>query len=288
MLYFIKRRDVEASLADARVERWRLQRAAWKQEPLSMESLNRSQSPEPEHGLKRLGNSVPQPEQLTITELARCCSEETTKFLKQNISNDRYCLELFRRAITKRDDDAWICIYQQYSPLVLTWVNQHQSATPLLGQDGSAPLVNAAFAKFSQALTPAKMDNFDSLAAVLKYLKMCVHSVVADEVRARQARQYEEALEMMEHEPATDDPADSVISNLSAQGLWQVIQEELNGEDERVLIYLAYIHGMKPSEISSQNRRLFPTVDDVYRIKRNVLERLRRNRRLQTMFRHHT
>jgi len=288
MLYFIKRRDVEASLADARVERWRLQRAAWKQEPLSMESLNRSQSTEPEHGLKRLGNSVPQPEQLSITELARCCSEETTKFLKQNVSNDRYCLELFRRAITKRDDDAWICIYQQYSPLVLTWVNQHQSATPLLGQDGSAPLVNAAFAKFSQALTPAKMDNFDSLAAVLKYLKMCVHSVVADEVRARQARQYEEALEMMEHEPATDDPADSVISNLSAQGLWQVIQEELNGEDERVLIYLAYIHGMKPSEISSQNRRLFPTVDDVYRIKRNVLERLRRNRRLQTMFRHHT
>jgi len=287
MLYFIKRRDVEASLADARVERWRLQRAAWKQEPLSMESLNRSQSTEPEHGLKRLGNSVPQPEQLSITELARCCSEETTKFLKQNISNDRYCLELFRRAITKRDDDAWICIYQQYSPLVLTWVNQHQSATPLLGQDGSAPLVNAAFAKFSQALTPAKMDNFDSLAAVLKYLKMCVHSVVADEVRARQARQYEEALELMEHEPATDDPADSVISNLSAQGLWQVIQEELNGEDERVLIYLAYIHGMKPSEISSQNRRLFPTVDDVYRIKRNVLERLRRNRRLQSMFRHH-
>jgi RNA polymerase sigma factor (sigma-70 family) len=252
-----------------------------------MESLNRSQSTEPRQGPKRLNDSVPQPEQLSINELARCCSEETTKFLKQNVSNDRYCLELFRRAITKRDDDAWICIYQQYSPLVLTWVNQHQSATPLLGQEGSAPLVNAAFAKFSQALTPAKMDNFDSLAAVLKYLKMCVHSVVADEVRARQARQYEEALELIEHEPATDDPADSVVSNLSAQGLWQVIQEELNGEDERVLIYLAYIHGMKPSEISSQNRRLFPTVDDVYRIKRNVLERLRRNRRLQTMFKHH-
>ena len=43
---------------------------------------------------------------------------------------------------------------------------------------------------------------------------------------------------------------------------------------------------MKPSEISSQHRRHFPTVDDVYRIKRNVLERLRRNRRLQLLFRH--
>ena len=65
-----------------------------------------------------------------------------------------------------------------------------------------------------------------------------------------------------------------------------MIQEELNGEDERMLIYLAYIQGMKPSEISSQHRKFFPTVDDVYRIKRNVLERLRRNRRLQTLFRH--
>ena len=220
-----------------------------------MESLNRSQSTGSQPGLRSQGDSVqeypqgPSLQLLSINELARCCCEETNKFLRQSVSNDRYCLELFRRAIVKRDDDAWACIYQQYAPLVLTWVTQHQSAAPMLGQDGSAPLVNAAFAKFSQALTPAKMENFDSLAAILKYLKMCVHSVVA-------------------------------------QGLWQVIQEELNGEDERVLIYLAYIHGMKPSEISSQHRRLFPTVDDVYRIKRNVLERLRRNRRLQMMLKH--
>ena len=251
-----------------------------------MESRKPSQSPGSNTGLGGQADSVPPLELLSINDLARCCSEETNKFLKQSVSNDRYCLELFRHAITRRDDDAWACIYQQYAPLVLTWVNQHQSAASLFGQDGSAPLVNAAFAKFSQALTPAKMDNFDSLAAVLKYLKMCVHSVIADEVRSRQARQYEEALELIEHEPASDDPADDVVSSISAQGLWQVIQEELNGEDERVLIYLAYIHGMKPSEISSRHSRLFPTVEDVYRIKRNVLERLRRNRRLRALFKH--
>src|SRR2546430_3521905 len=249
-----------------------------------MESRNLSQPTGSPSGLRGQGNSASQPERLSINELARCCSEETSKFLKQSASNDRFCLELFRRAIVNRDDDAWACIYQQYAPLVLTWITQHQSATPLLGQDGSAPLVNAAFAKLSQALTPAKMENFDSLAALLKYLKMCVHSVVADEVRARQARQYEETLESIEHEPAADDPADDVVSTIAAQGLWQVIQEELNGEDERMLIYLAYVQGMKPSEISSQHNRLFPSVEDVYRIKRNVLERLRRNRRLQTLF----
>src|SRR5690348_13105637 len=253
-----------------------------------MEFRNLSQPSESSRPSSRdNGDSAPQTELLSTNELARYCSEETSKFLKQSASNDRFCLELFRRASIRRDGAAWAYVYQQYAPLVLTWVAQHQSATPVLGQDGSAPLVNAAFAKFAQALTPAKMGNFDSLAAILKYLKMCVHSVVADEVRSRQSRQYEETLELIEQEPASDDPADDVISTISAQGLWAVIQEELNGEDERMLIYLAYIQGMKPSEISSQHRRLFPTVDDVYRIKRNVLERLRRNRRLQTMFKHH-
>jgi DNA-directed RNA polymerase specialized sigma24 family protein len=185
----------------------------------------------------------------------------------------------------RRDEAAWASIYQQYAPLVLTWVSQHQNAMPLLGQDGSGPLVNAAFAKFAQALTPAKVGGFDTLAAILKYLKMCVHSVVADEVRSRQARQLEETLDVVKHEPAGDDPAEGVVSNISAQHLWQIIQEELNGDEERVLIYLAYVQGMKPGEISALHRRLFPSVDDVYRIKRNVLERLRRNRRLQAMFR---
>jgi hypothetical protein len=251
---------------------------------LLMESRSYSQRGGAEQGLSAPGDSAPSLEQWTVSELARCCSEETARFLKQNTSNDRYCMELFRRAIIQRDDDAWSCLYQQYAPLVLTWINQHQSASPLLAQDGSRPLVNMVFAKFAQALTPAKISNFDSLAAVLKYLKMCVHSVVADEVRARQMQQLEEALEDIEHEPAAADPAEAVVAHISAQALWQVIQEELNGEEERILIYLAYIQGLKPGEISLRYRHLFPAVEDVYRIKRNVLERLRRNRRLQALF----
>ncbi|GCE28235.1 hypothetical protein KDA_37190 [Dictyobacter alpinus] len=249
-----------------------------------MESHNPTQSSGLSHDRGGSGDSTPQTELLSITELARCCSEETNKFLKQSASNDRFCLELFRRAILYRNDEAWGSLYQQYAPLVLTWVTQHQSATPILGQDGSAPLVNAAFAKFAQALTPTKISNFDTLAAILKYLKMCVHSVVADEVRVRQSRQYEDTLESIEHEPASADPADDVVSNLSAQDLWKLILEEVRSEDERVLIYEAYVHGMKPGEICRQHPRYFASVDDVYRIKRNVLERLRRNRRLQSLF----
>jgi hypothetical protein len=105
--------------------------------------------------------------------------------------------------------------------------------------------------------------------------------VVADEVRAYQARQQEEALELIEYEPAGDDPAENVVSTLNALRLWQLIEPELQGEAERLLLYLTCIESMKPSEITARYGRIFPTVDDVYRIKRNALERLRRNQRLR-------
>src|SRR5258708_34155082 len=109
-----------------------------------MESRNSSGSTGSEFSRVGKAESTPQMELLSINDLARCCSEETNKFLKQSVSNDRYCLELFRGAIVRRDADAWVCIYQQDAPLVLTWSKQHRSAVPLLGQEGSARLVNAA------------------------------------------------------------------------------------------------------------------------------------------------
>src|SRR3989442_13869188 len=153
-------------------------------EQLSMESRNRPHSIDSQPILRRQDDNALEAPQvaplqlLPINDLARCCCEETNKFLRQSVSNDRYCLELFRRAIVKRDDDAWACIYLQYAPLVLTWVTQHQSAAPILGQDGTAPLVNAAFAKFSQTLTPAIMVIIDALSSILKYHNMRVHSVI--------------------------------------------------------------------------------------------------------------
>ena len=122
-------------------------------------------------------------------------------------------------------------------------------------------------------------------SAILHYLRLCVHSVITDEVRTHQFLQHEEPLQLTEHEPAAEDLADDVASTLSAQSLWQAIQEELNGKEERVLVYLTCIARMRPGEIRRQQPELFPTIEDVYRIKRNISERLRRNKRLQHLVR---
>ncbi len=226
--------------------------------------------------------------QLPVPELAAALAKETQRFLKRQTSDELIGLALFTLAAAQRNQEAWSCLYQQYEPLVLSWVTQHPGAGPLLRHDGSGrSLVNAVFAKFSLALTPAKIANFNSLATILKYLKMCAHSVIADEIRAwqRHERQYEEQLDAIEgFEPATADLADDVLALLSASTLWREIQQDLNGEEERIVMYLTCILEMKPGEIREKHARLFPSVDDVYRVKRNVLERLRRNRQLHMLY----
>jgi RNA polymerase sigma factor (sigma-70 family) len=221
------------------------------------------------------------PERLSLNELMGYATREASEFLAQRQPDTRFALELFRRAIVNRDDGAWSCIYTLYSPLVLSWANQHRGATSVFEVEGSAALVNMTFAKFAQAITPTKWSTFDQLAAVLKYLKLTTYSVVSDEIRALHSRQQEDVLDTIEHEAAIDDPESEVIGHSSIERLWRIIEEELNSQEEKILMYLVYIEGMKPNEISRLYGRLFPSVEDVYRIKRNVLERLRRNRRLK-------
>jgi hypothetical protein len=192
-------------------------------------------------------------------------------------------LELFHRAVVLRDEHAWACLYQQYAPLVLTWVTQHPSAAQLVAEEGAPSLVNGAFARFAEALSPAKMEQFASLSALLKYLKLCAHSEVADEVRARRVRQYEEPFLGSGSEPATqDDVSSMLVLRLVHQGLWRMVEDELHGEDERIQVRLGFIYGLKPREITARYPQLFPKgAQDVTRVRSNVLSRLRRSQRLR-------
>jgi hypothetical protein len=113
---------------------------------------------------------------------------------------------------------------------------------------------------------------------------LTVHSVVTDAVRFYQMHNDEEALELLDIDTeliVEETPEDTVVALSSAQSFWQIIQAELNNDDERLIISLSYGHNMQPYEICKAYRHRFPTSNDVYRIKRNVLDRLRRNHRVR-------
>jgi DNA-directed RNA polymerase specialized sigma24 family protein len=213
--------------------------------------------------------------ELPVVELARRCREETVRFLRGEDRDDAFCFEIFQRAVVQRNDDAWEAIVAQYRGIVLAYVSQHSAAAMLHEPDDY--WVNRAFQRFWGAVGPDRFSRFPDLPALLKYLKLCVHSVLLDEVRSRRAATVASLDEVPETQPAYTSDEHGVIGKLASEQLWATIIRELQDEAERKVVYLSFARDLKPAEIVERHPDLFASVADVYRVKRNVIERLRRN-----------
>jgi hypothetical protein len=212
---------------------------------------------------------------LSVADLARRCREETLRFLRGEPRDDVFCFELFERAVARREPDAWEAIMVQYRGIVLAYVGQHSAAAVVHETDDF--WINRAFQRFWMAVGPERFGQFRDLPGLLKYLKLCVHSVLLDEVRARKVGSTDSLGEVSESHASPENAEESVIGELSGQQLWVVISGELQGDAERVVALLSFARDLKPSEIYSRHPALYDSVGDVYRIKRNILERLRRS-----------
>ena len=212
---------------------------------------------------------------LSIAELSHRCREETVRFLRAEPRDDRFCFALFERAVAQRDHAAWEAIIGQYRGIVLAYVGQHSASSMV--RESDEYWVNRAFQRFWMAVTPERFGRFPDLPALLKYLKMCVHSVLLDEVRARRAASVSSLEELPDTLPEPRDAEGAVVGKLAGQQLWQAVHRELQDEPERVVAYLSFARDLKPAEIFERHPALYNGVSDVYRVKRNVIERLRRS-----------
>jgi len=217
------------------------------------------------------------PNNLSLYDLARNCAEETQLFFQHRDHDTRYCFELFRRAIHENDQHAWEIIFNQYQSLVTGWVKQHQGFETS-GEEAQF-FVADAFAKISSILKPEKLDKFSDLRALLSYLKMCVHSVITDYNRRVDRSNLDISLEDIQYEIEADDPApETVVSErFDNKTVWTQLNERLNDEKERLVIHGIFILALKPRELCDQYKNVLPNVEEVYRIKQNVMARLRRD-----------
>lgn len=214
------------------------------------------------------------PKALPLVVLLAHVTEEGTEARAHRPSDERFSYELFRRAIQESNDAAWAGLYQHYAPEIHAWVVQHPSTSLLLRQGGKRKdVINASFSRFRQELVANRWESFDQFSDLLLYLKMCVHTVIADSIRAREARQIEPV--ESESEPESDHGLEEVLACLSSQDLWQFIEKTLQGEKERVLVYLSYVKAMRAEEIVARNPHLFPTAQEVHHMKQLILQRLR-------------
>jgi DNA-directed RNA polymerase specialized sigma24 family protein len=188
--------------------------------------------------------------------------------------------ELFRRALVERDEQAWAAVYNQYRGLVLSWARQHPAAHPGADDDYVA---NRAFERLWAAVGPERFAGFTALAAVLQYLKLCVHSVILDEQRAEHVqRGLLVPIDLAEAiAPSPSDVAGDMVDRESGQALLRTMLEEAEGEAEQQVLVLSFVRDLRPREVFALRPDLFATIRDVYRVKRNLIERLRGNPKIR-------
>ncbi len=215
---------------------------------------------------------------MPLAALVGACREETGRFLRREPSREEFCFELIRRAIDGGDPAAWQAVYEQYRGVVLAWIRQHpaSSATRAAGEDDDYR-VNRTFERFWTAVGAERFRLFPGLAATLRYLKMCAHSVLLDEIRARGAVQLDALSERTADLHTVPDAVEAAVGELAGRELWQVISAELGDEAERLVARLCFALDLKPREVYERHPDRFASVDDVYRVKRNLLDRLRRS-----------
>jgi DNA-directed RNA polymerase specialized sigma24 family protein len=218
---------------------------------------------------------------LTLAGIAHRCRRETALFFQRQSYDPRYCFELFRRAIVGHDQRAWELIYAQYRPLVAGWVERH-SAFPDSGEEIQY-FVNRAFEKMWAALNSDKFSHFSDLGSLLRYLQMCVHSVILDQVRVAERCVVGVQAEDLAAEKSTIGPIieDQALNRVHRQEFWREINARVRDEKEHRVVYGSFILALKPRELYARFQETFRDVNEVYRVKENVLARLRRDAALR-------
>jgi hypothetical protein len=196
-------------------------------------------------------------------------------------SEDAAGLELFRRAIDERDESAWQAVVEVYRGLLVAQAGRKLVRNLVVEDDGFC--VDRAFQRFWHATSTRQLTHFEDLPSILKYLKLCLGSVLLDQARARRRQAWVSLDDVAPDGVVTADPSNQVIGQLARRELWAAIDRDLPDTGERLVAHLSFVAGLSPREILARHPEKFQDVYDVYRTKRNMIERLRRSQSIQSL-----
>lgn len=191
-------------------------------------------------------------------------------------------IQALYHALVHRDHTSWESVWRSWRPRVAGWVRRHPQYS-YTGEEVDY-FVNRAFEKLWRAVDGTKLERFVNPAQVIQYFKLCVHSAILDELRgarperAQVAVSTEELVDIPDARPGVEEDA---MTRVRKDELWSAVSRHARSEEERVLVVAGLVRGMAPREIALRYPGLFGSVSDVYRLKRNLMDRLSRDKRLR-------
>src|SRR6266446_3515715 len=212
------------------------------------------------------------PRDMSLAELADHCVSEINKYSRKEPHDDQYCLEIFRRAMLQGDANAWEILHRRFSGILLGWVRRHPSRELAYRCDNENNYVDRAFRRLWTRTMRNKSLEFNTMAGALRFLHTCLNSDIIDTLRA-QLRPEEIPL------PEPGFPEEPVAEDTdNALERWEAIKSLLPNEREQKLAYLLYYCGLKPRQIVLLRPEEFSDVQEIFRLTRNILDRLKRNK----------
>jgi hypothetical protein len=204
---------------------------------------------------------------LSVDDLAQRCAAETEKFQRRQPTDDQFCFELLRRALADGVSEAFTRAYQIYERRVLGWVLGHTRFAHT-GEDAGY-FVGAAWSTFFFALRGPKFAGFPTLPQVLAYLKLCVHTAIAQYLRDQQPTL---------SAPLDDAPqlsqAPDLGSRAVADAIWSRIRALLPDTDDLLLARCMFVEDLKPRQVLSAHpgrwRDEREISVEIYRIRRTL------------------
>ena len=211
--------------------------------------------------------------QIPLTTLSELGITELQRFRCKTSVEERYCVEVLRRALVDQTDEAWSALQQCFSETIRIWIRSHPSRDVALLRDSEENYIAQTFSRFWYALRDQHVE-FSTLSAALSYLHATLNGILTDTLRSH-LRQLSREVPLPEpgisDEPYAEEP-------LESERLWESMQALLVNERERRLFSLLYCCGLKPREVVKRCPQEFADVKEIYRLNTNIIERLRRNR----------
>ncbi|HLO13397.1 MAG TPA: hypothetical protein VK206_01115 [Anaerolineales bacterium] len=222
---------------------------------------------------------------MSVADLAQKCAQETDLYFTHHDYDSSYCFELFRRAIRNNDERALEAVIIQYQPLVARWVDRWMAKHPnfSLVNEEAEDFIAQAFERFWISFTPVKFDKSQSLAAVLRYLQMCVNGAITDAWRKLRRIQLEQEPRDEEQELSEPNPTPEDI--LQKEEFWQLIRKKSKDPKEYTVLYASFSLALSPREILAEYPGVFNDIKEIYQHKANLLDRLERDEEIKEFVR---
>lgn len=202
---------------------------------------------------------------MNLKAIIEKCLAELHLFKTEQTGQSPSCMQLFYIGVHDENPEAFAEIYRHFHSQIERWIYAHNSYY----QTGESidHFVSVTFTKFYHALQGEKFKRMRDFASVMKYLKLCVHSVIADYLR-----------KLPPQHANIDDlalPDDPPPSTLTFSAIWERIIVLLPDAIDQRVARKVFIEGYKASEIAE----VYPDDFDDARQVSVALQRIRRKLR---------